>query len=149
MFSQRLIDEADGLARLRNMPTEGCVTFALNSASLHRSFTCCCPRRRAHRAGARTPTDDVKPLRLCADPANLPFSSDNPAKPKHLRRNRRRRWREAFGRPVSYDWYKSYFGKRTVRVTLLGKQCDAMIGLPPRAKISWDRRSIFSKADRP
>jgi mono/diheme cytochrome c family protein len=32
---------------------------------------------------------------------------------------------------VVYDWYKSYFGKRTVRVTLLGKQCDAMIGLTP------------------
>ncbi|MDH8206511.1 hypothetical protein QIG19_27535, partial [Klebsiella pneumoniae] len=31
---------------------------------------------------------------------------------------------------VAYNWYMSYFGKRTVRVTLLSKQCDAMIGLP-------------------
>jgi hypothetical protein len=30
----------------------------------------------------------------------------------------------------TYELYKSYFGKRTVRVTLLGRQCDAMIGLP-------------------
>ena len=31
---------------------------------------------------------------------------------------------------MTYNWYKTYFGKRSVRVTLLGKQCDAMIGLP-------------------
>ncbi len=31
---------------------------------------------------------------------------------------------------MTYNWYKSYFGKRTVRVTLLGKQCDLSIGLP-------------------
>jgi polar amino acid transport system substrate-binding protein len=31
---------------------------------------------------------------------------------------------------VTYSWYKSYFGKRTVRETLLSKQCDAMVGLP-------------------
>ena len=74
--------------------------------------------------------DDVKPLRLCADPTNLPFSSDNPATPGvYLEIGQA--LAKALGRPVSYDWYKSYFGKRTVRVTLLGKQCDAMIGLTP------------------
>jgi len=74
--------------------------------------------------------DDVKPLRLCADPTNLPFSSDNPATPgAYLEIGQA--LAKALGRPVSYDWYKSYFGKRTVRVTLLGKQCDAMIGLTP------------------
>ena len=31
----------------------------------------------ALRAGA----DEVRPLRLCADPTNLPFSSDDPARP--------------------------------------------------------------------
>jgi ABC-type amino acid transport substrate-binding protein len=74
--------------------------------------------------------EEAQPLRLCADPTNLPFSSDNPATPGvYLEIGQA--LAKALGRPISYDWYKSYFGKRTVRVTLLGKQCDAMIGLTP------------------
>jgi polar amino acid transport system substrate-binding protein len=74
--------------------------------------------------------DELKPLRLCADPTNLPFSSDSPSMPGvYLEIGQA--LAKALGRPVAYDWYKSYFGKRTVRVTLLGKQCDAMIGLTP------------------
>src|SRR5664279_4174083 len=79
----------------------------------------------ALRAGA----DDIKPLRLCADPTNLPFSSDDPSKPG-LYVEIGQMVAEKLGRPVSYHWYKSYFGKRTVRETLLSKQCDAMVGLP-------------------
>ncbi len=79
----------------------------------------------AHRAGA----DEAQPLRLCADPTNLPFSSDDMSKPGFYVEVGQALGK-ALGRPVAYDWYKSYFGKRTVRVTLLGKQCDAMIGLP-------------------
>nr|WP_246666731.1 transporter substrate-binding domain-containing protein [Bradyrhizobium guangdongense] len=73
--------------------------------------------------------DEVQPFRLCADPTNLPFSSDNPAQPGFYVEIGQALAR-ALGQPIVYDWYKSYFGKRTVRVTLLGKQCDAMIGLP-------------------
>jgi ABC-type amino acid transport substrate-binding protein/cytochrome c5 len=79
----------------------------------------------ASRAGAV----DVEPLRLCADPTNLPYSSDDPSKPGFYLEIGQALG-QALGRPITYDWYKSYFGKRTVRVTLLGKQCDAMIGLP-------------------
>jgi polar amino acid transport system substrate-binding protein len=79
----------------------------------------------ASQAGA----DEIKPLRICADPTNLPFSSDDTSKPGfYLELGQA--LGQALGRPVAYDWYKSYFGKRTVRVTLLGRQCDAMIGLP-------------------
>ncbi|WP_249147350.1 transporter substrate-binding domain-containing protein [Bradyrhizobium sp. AUGA SZCCT0177] len=77
----------------------------------------------------RTSADEVKPLHLCADPTNLPFSSSEPNQPGFYVEIGRALG-HALGRPVSYDWYKSYFGKRTVRVTLLGKQCDAFIGLP-------------------
>jgi ABC-type amino acid transport substrate-binding protein len=73
--------------------------------------------------------DEAKPLRLCADPTNLPFSSDDPAMPG-IYLELGQELGKALGRPIVYDWYKSYFGKRTVRVTLLGKHCDAMIGLP-------------------
>jgi ABC-type amino acid transport substrate-binding protein/mono/diheme cytochrome c family protein len=73
--------------------------------------------------------EDASPLRLCADPTNLPFSSDSPPEPGFYLEIGEALG-QALGRPVTYDWYKSYFGKRTVRVTLLGRQCDAMIGLP-------------------
>jgi polar amino acid transport system substrate-binding protein len=73
--------------------------------------------------------DEVKPLRLCADPTNLPFSSDDPARPG-LYLEIGQALGQRLARPVTYTWYKSYFGKRTVRQTLLSKQCDAMIGLP-------------------
>jgi polar amino acid transport system substrate-binding protein len=74
-------------------------------------------------------TGDVKPLRLCADPENLPYSSDDASKPGFYLEVGQAIGK-ALGRPVAYNWYKTYFGKRTVRVTLLGGQCDAMIGLP-------------------
>src|SRR5690349_2883206 len=78
---------------------------------------------------ARGSAEEAPALRLCADPTNLPFSSDNPSQPG-LYLEIGQAIAQSLGRPVTYDWYKSYFGKRTVRVTLLGKQCDAMIGLP-------------------
>lgn len=71
----------------------------------------------------------AEPFRLCADPTNLPFSSDDPSQPG-LYVEIGQALAQALGQPIAYDWYKSYFGKRTVRVTLLGRQCDAMIGLP-------------------
>jgi len=77
----------------------------------------------------RSAADETRPLRLCADPTNLPFSNDNPSQPGFYIEIGQA-LAQALERPVTYDWYKSYFGKRTVRVTLLGKQCDAMIGLP-------------------
>src|SRR6516165_8436347 len=76
-------------------------------------------------AGAEEP----KPLRLCADPTNLPFSSDKSETPG-LYLEIGQAIAEKLGRPVTYNWYKSYFGKRTVRETLLSKRCDAMVGLP-------------------
>ncbi|MCA6124246.1 transporter substrate-binding domain-containing protein [Bradyrhizobium sp. WSM 1704] len=73
--------------------------------------------------------EEARPLRLCADPTNLPFSSDDPARPG-LYLEIGQAVGAKLGRTVSTNWYKSYFGKRTVRETLLSKQCDAMVGLP-------------------
>lgn len=91
------------------------------------------------RAGA----DEVRPLRLCADPTNLPFSSDDPARPG-LYLEIGQVIARKLERPVTYNWYKSYFGKRTVRETLLSKQCDAMVGLP-QADDFMGPAVIFSK----
>jgi len=73
--------------------------------------------------------EEAKPLRLCADPTNLPFSSDRSEAPG-LYLEIGQVIAQKLGRPVAYNWYKSYFGKRTVRETLLSKRCDAMVGLP-------------------
>lgn len=95
-------------------------------------------------SAATARADDTKPFRLCADPTNLPFSSDSPSQPGFYVEIGRA-LAQALGEPIAYDWYKSYFGKRTVRVTLLGKQCDAMIGLP-RSEDFMGPAVIFSNS---
>jgi ABC-type amino acid transport substrate-binding protein len=85
----------------------------------------------------------TKPLRLCADPTDLPFSSDDSAKPG-LYLEIGDAIGKALGRPVTHVWYRTYFGKRAVRVTMLAKQCDATIGLPDSDDFMGPR-VIFSK----
>src|ERR1700742_4402070 len=105
-----------------NMGRRGFLSVALILAP----FTALTLAAPASMAGA----DEAEPLRFCADPTNLPFSSDDPSRPG-IYLEIGQALAKALGRPVAYDWYKSYFGKRTVRVTLLARQCDAMIGLTP------------------
>lgn len=95
-------------------------------------------------AAAPLHAEEAQPFRLCADPTNLPFSSDSPSRPGFYVEIGQA-LAQALGRPIAYDWYKSYFGKRTVRVTLLGKQCDAMIGLP-RSEDFMGPAVIFSNS---
>ena len=54
----------------------------------------------------RADADEIKPLRLCADPTNLPFSSDDLARPG-LYLEIGQMVAEKLGRPVVYNWYKS------------------------------------------
>jgi polar amino acid transport system substrate-binding protein len=82
-------------------------------------------------------------LRLCADPTNLPFSSDDPAKPG-LYLEIGDAIGKALNRPVTHVWYRTYFGKRAVRVTMLDEQCDATIGLPDSDDFMGPK-VIFSK----
>lgn len=76
----------------------------------------------------------VAPLRLCADPANLPFSS-NAA--EAVQKGAPGMYVEigqavaqALGRPLETVWSLSYFGKRNLRATLLANHCDLAVGLP-------------------
>lgn len=91
------------------------------------------------------PAQDAPPqaLRLCADPTNLPFSSNDPAQPG-VYNEIGEAIGKALGRPVAYVWYRTYFGKRAVRVTMLAKECDATIGLPASEDFMGPR-VIFSK----
>ena len=71
----------------------------------------------------------VRPLRVCADPDDLPFSSAKPDTPG-VYIELGQQIAKSLGRPFQPVWALSYFGKRTVRTTLLARQCDAYVGLP-------------------
>lgn len=80
------------------------------------------------RGGAQVP-GEAHPLRVCADPDDLPFSSAKPATPG-IYVELGQQIAQSLGRPFEPVWALSYFGKRAVRTTLLAKQCDAYVGLP-------------------
>lgn len=84
--------------------------------------------------GAAASQAAVPALRLCADPANLPFSSNAP---EAIQKGAPGMYVEigqavaqALGRPMETVWSLSYFGKRNLRATLLADQCDLAVGLP-------------------
>ena len=84
--------------------------------------------------GAAAAQAAVQPLRLCADPANLPFSSNAP---EAVDKGAPGLYVEigqavagALGRPMETVWSLSYFGKRNLRTTLLAGKCDLAVGLP-------------------
>ncbi len=68
-------------------------------------------------------------LRLCADPTNLPFSSQD-AKTPGLYLEFGRAIAQALHRPAEPVWHLTYFGKRALRETLLAGACDMAVGLP-------------------
>jgi ABC-type amino acid transport substrate-binding protein len=78
---------------------------------------------------AAPPAAPVARLRVCADPDNLPFSSERGAE-RGLYVELAELVAARLGAPAEYFWWRSYFGKRTVRNTLLSDECDAYFGLP-------------------
>jgi polar amino acid transport system substrate-binding protein len=88
------------------------------------------------------------PLRLCVDPANLPFSSDGSdaarSGPTGLYVEIGQAIAEALHRPAEYVWSLTYFGKRNLRLTLLDGKCDLAIGLPAE-KDFMGPRVVFSR----
>lgn len=69
------------------------------------------------------------PLKACADPDNLPFSS-SAGNPKGFYLDLADHLASALGRTPEPVWHPTYFGKRAVRSTLLARACDLYIGLP-------------------
>ena len=112
------------------------LTKALPLSALALAFSAGAPPALAEDAPANA-------LRLCADPTNLPFSSNDPVKPG-IYSEIGDAVGKALGRPVTHVWYRTYFGKRAVRVTMLAKQCDATIGLPDSDDFMGPK-VIFSK----
>jgi polar amino acid transport system substrate-binding protein len=87
--------------------------------------------------------DEAPPLRLCVEADNLPFSAANGAMPG-LYVELGRQIAERLGRPFEPVWTLGYFGKRTVRTTLLAGRCDGFMGLPDDPGFMGPRL-IFSK----
>lgn len=80
--------------------------------------------------GAAPGSYAAAPLRLCADPDNLPFSTASAAAGLGLYVEIGQAVAGALGRPMATVWSLSYFGKRNLRTTLLAGQCDFAVGLP-------------------
>src|SRR5262245_38098198 len=77
-------------------------------------------------------------LRLCADPDNLPFSSaTGPERGFYL--DVGALVAGHLGLTTDVVWWRSFYGNRAVRSTLLADACDAYVGLPSDAGY-MDRR---------
>jgi len=75
------------------------------------------------------PAEPLAKLRVCADPDNLPFSREQGGE-RGLYVELAELVAARLGAPAEYFWWRSYFGRRTVRNTLLSDECDAYFGLP-------------------
>jgi quinoprotein dehydrogenase-associated probable ABC transporter substrate-binding protein len=76
--------------------------------------------------GARADLVNRRVLRVCADPANVPFSSDDPSKPGFENRIAEIIADELGGISVEYTWFPQATG--FIRRTLFAKACDLVIG---------------------
>src|SRR5262245_38901112 len=82
-------------------------------------------------------------LRLCADPDNLPFSSANgPERGFYL--DVGALVAANLGMTTDVVWWRTFYGARAVRNTLLADACDAYVGLPADAGY-MDRRVAISR----
>ena len=75
------------------------------------------------------PAAGADPLRVCADPDNLPFSkSEGPERGMYVE------LAELVGKqlnqPVEYTWYYTQMQRRALRNTILQDACDAVFALP-------------------
>ncbi len=93
----------------------------------------------AHAARA----EDTPPLRLCADPDNLPFSSSNDATPGYYI-ELGREIAQQLGREFQPVWVPTYNTKRQVRQKMLAGQCDGFVGVPDDTSFMGPRL-IFSQ----
>lgn len=78
-----------------------------------------------------TPALAAEPLRVCADPDNLPFSkSEGPERGLYIDLAELVA-KKLNATPVQYSWYLTYFQRRALRNT--ANECDAVFALPTDA----------------
>ena len=69
------------------------------------------------------------PLRVCADPDNLPFSNEDPER-KGLYLDIAELIATKLGVQTEVFWWRTHSGKRAIRETLLKGRCDIQLGVP-------------------
>ncbi len=75
------------------------------------------------------PAAGAEPLRVCADPDNLPFSKETgPRQGMYV--ELAELVGKALGRPVEYTWWYTHMQRRALRNTILQDGCDAVFALP-------------------
>jgi polar amino acid transport system substrate-binding protein len=81
-------------------------------------------------AGATlAPAARAEPLRVCADPDNLPFSKEQgPQRGMYV--ELAELVGEKLNRPVEYTWWYTHMQRRALRNTILQDGCDAVFALP-------------------
>ena len=80
------------------------------------------------------------PLRVCADPDNLPFTkAEGPERGLYIELAELVAAR--LGAPVEYTWYYTNNQRRALRNTVLAKNCDAVFALPSDYKARGVQKS--------
>lgn len=80
-------------------------------------------------SGPAASAEEAAPLRVCADPDNLPFTSRNDAAPGFYL-DVARLLAQQLGRTMQPVWASTYSPHRMLRTTLLAHECDMFPGVP-------------------
>ena len=84
-------------------------------------------------AGAfMAPAAGAEPLRVCADPDNLPFTkAEGPERGLYI--ELAELVAKQLNQPIEYTWWDTHFQRRALRNTILQGGCDAVFALPADA----------------
>jgi ABC-type amino acid transport substrate-binding protein len=84
-------------------------------------------------AGAfMAPAAGAEPLRVCADPDNLPFTkAEGPERGMYI--ELAELVAKQLNQPIEYTWWDTHFQRRALRNTILQGGCDAVFALPADA----------------
>jgi polar amino acid transport system substrate-binding protein len=75
------------------------------------------------------PAVSAEPLRVCADPDNLPFSkAEGPVRGLYV--ELAELVAQQLGRPIEFTWWYTYNQRRALRNTVLDNACDTVFALP-------------------
>jgi quinoprotein dehydrogenase-associated probable ABC transporter substrate-binding protein len=92
----------------------------------------------AARVSTDHPHQAVPPLRVCADPNNLPFSND---RGEGFENQIAELAARDLGRPLTYTWWPQRRG--FARHTLGAGLCDVIVGLPSAYDMAWTTRPYY------
>lgn len=90
-------------------------------------------------AGAAEPAANALPLRVCADPGNMPLSNN---KGEGFQNKVAEILAKGMGMPLQYFWYP-YYGRGLVRSTLTAEKCDVLMDLPSDFELALTTKPYY------